>query len=107
NYILLLRITLFKIINRVIARHVEHKDEQLGATKITTNAFVAESSSTKSSGFKCKIVWKKKEKGKETDQGRSEKKHKPNSKKGKRFFKEKSQEQNEVLQLPCSEAFHS
>ena len=37
-----------------IARHVEVEDECLGAAKTTSNAYVVQSSATKSSGFKRK-----------------------------------------------------
>ena len=72
-----------------VAHHVELEDERLGAAKAASNAFVAESSGMKSSGFKRKKNWKKKGKGKETEEGSSKKKNKPNSKKGKRFFKKR------------------
>ncbi|KAH0747420.1 hypothetical protein KY285_009077 [Solanum tuberosum] len=72
-----------------VARHVELEDERLGATKAASNAFVAESSGTKSSGFKRKKNWKINGKDKETGKGPSKKKKKPNSKKGKRSFKKR------------------
>ena len=69
--------------------HVELEDEHLGASNAAFNIFMAESSGKNSSAFKRKKKWKKNEKGKETEEGLSEKKNKPNSKKGKRFFKKK------------------
>ena len=42
-----------------VAGHVELEDERLGAAKAASNAFVAESSGTKSSGFKRKNNWKR------------------------------------------------
>ncbi|KAH0755134.1 hypothetical protein KY290_025404 [Solanum tuberosum] len=42
-----------------VARHVELKDECLGAAKAASHAFVAESNGTKSSGFKRKKNWKR------------------------------------------------
>ncbi|KAH0639721.1 hypothetical protein KY285_036307 [Solanum tuberosum] len=49
-----------------VAHHVELEDERVGAAKAASNAFVAESSGTKSSGFKCKKNWKINGKDKET-----------------------------------------
>ncbi|KAH0675987.1 hypothetical protein KY285_023788 [Solanum tuberosum] len=72
-----------------VARHVELEDERLGAAKAASKAFVAESSATKSSGFKRKKNWKTNGKYKEIGEEPSKKKKKPNSKKGKRFFKKK------------------
>ncbi|KAH0680975.1 hypothetical protein KY290_023709 [Solanum tuberosum] len=72
-----------------VNRHAELEDERLGAAKAASNAFVAESSGTKSSGFKCKNIWKRNGKYIEIGEGPSNKKEKPNSKKGKRFFKKR------------------
>lgn len=72
------------------ACHVELEDERLGAAKFLVQAFVAESSSGKASGFKRKKNWFKggKGKGKETRQGPKKNKHKRNNK-GKWFGKKK------------------
>lgn len=48
--------------------------ERLGAAKTAFNFFVTESSSTKSSGFKHKKIWKINEKDKNTREGQSKKK---------------------------------
>uniref|UniRef100_M1DXY9 Uncharacterized protein n=1 Tax=Solanum tuberosum TaxID=4113 RepID=M1DXY9_SOLTU len=72
-----------------VARHVELEDECISVAKAASNAFVADSSGTKSSGFKRKKNWKRNGKNKETGEGPSKKKKKPNSKKGKRFFKKR------------------
>ncbi|KAH0651764.1 hypothetical protein KY284_031676 [Solanum tuberosum] len=72
-----------------VARHVELEDEHLGAAKTAFNAFVVESSGTKSSGFKRKKNCKRNGKGNEIGQGPSKKKKKSNSKKRKRFFKKR------------------
>lgn len=55
-------------------QHVELQDEWLGAAKVTTNDFVAESSCMKFGGFKDKENWKYKGKGKENEERSYEKK---------------------------------
>ncbi|KAH0749462.1 hypothetical protein KY290_028694 [Solanum tuberosum] len=72
-----------------VACHVELEDERLSAAKAASNAFVAESSGTKYSGFKRKKNWKRNGKDKETGEGPFKKNKKPNSKKGKHFFKKR------------------
>nr|XP_009786940.1 PREDICTED: uncharacterized protein LOC104234977 [Nicotiana sylvestris] len=72
-----------------VALHVELEDEWVGAAKTVPNAFVVESSSTKRLSFKHKRNWKNDRKGMETGEGPSEKRNKPNSKKGKQLYKKK------------------
>ena len=87
-----------------VVHHVELKDERLGAAKAAFNAFVAESSGTKSSGFKRKKNWKRNGKDKETGERPSKKKKKPNSKKEKWFFKKR--DKSKMKCYNCQELGH-
>uniref|UniRef100_A0A3Q7I0E6 Uncharacterized protein n=1 Tax=Solanum lycopersicum TaxID=4081 RepID=A0A3Q7I0E6_SOLLC len=86
----------------------EQQDERLTVAKTTYDAFVAESSCTKSSSFKRKKNRKKnEEERKRLERDPLRKGRSQIQKRKKQYFQDKRQEQNEVLQLPSSRAFYS